>query len=352
MPLVAYNDLPTFQRLKEEGRTVLSAQRAQTQEIRQMHIGLLNMMPDSALQATERQFFRLVGESNQIAQLYVHPFTLPEISRDADTTAYIKQHYTTFEALKAEGLDALIITGANIANPDLTQAPFWEPLQEIMGWAWDNVTSTLCSCLATHAVMQFRYHERRQPLGKKLWGVYGHRVLNRTHPLVRGVNTVFNVPHSRFNAISQEQFERAGLQVLANSPEAGAHIAVSPDGFRLICFQGHPEYDTISLYKEYTREVGRYVAGERKIYPPVPVRYFSKPLQKSFGAYKAALQNGERPAPPFDDTMMREALENSWRDSARSIIANWIGLVYQTTHVERAKQFMDGINPMNPLKGL
>ncbi len=336
MPLVAYNDLPSFERLREEGRTVLAPGRAQTQEIRELHIGLLNMMPDKALEATERQFLRLIGESNQIAQFYVHPFTLPQLERGAEAKAYIEQYYTSFEKLKEGGLDALIITGANVSQPDLTQEAFWEPLQEVMAWAWDNVTSTICSCLATHAVMEFKYGQKREARGEKLWGVYKHRVLDRSHPLVKSMNTVFDVPHSRFNRITTTQFAEAGMKVLASGDDAGVHMAVSPDGFRLLCFQGHPEYDTISLHKEYKRELCRFDSGELDTKPPYPEHYYNDTLKDKIKA-------------DMNDCDFENLLENTWRDSARTIIANWIGQVYQTTNVDRRKQFMDGIDPDNPL---
>jgi homoserine O-succinyltransferase len=351
MPLVAYKDLPSFERLRAEGRTVLSPERALSQEIRELHVGLLNMMPDGALEATERQFFRLVGESNQIAQFYVHPFTLPELERGAQAQAHIDAHYETFEQIKANGLDALIITGANASDPDLTKAPFWEPLQEVVDWAWENVTSSLCSCLATHAVMQFKYGQARSPLKKKLWGVYKHRVLDRDHPLMRGVNTVFDAPHSRHNQITRRQFETAGLKVLSVSRNDDTHIAVSPDGFRHVLFQGHPEYDTISLYKEYKREALRFAAKERRAYPPFPESYMGEDMQKLMKTIRHSIKRGQTDW-PLTDADVRLMIDNSWRDSARSIVANWIGLVYQLTNVERAKPFMDGVDPDDPLAGV
>lgn len=343
MPLVAYKNLPTFSRLQAEGRTVLDTKRAQHQDIREMHIGLLNMMPDAALEATERQFFRLIGESNQIAQIFVHPFTLPEIKRSADTQSYIKKYYESFEDIKKQGLDALVITGANISQPDLEKEPFWQPLQNVMDWAWDNVSSTLCSCLATHAVMQFKYGQKRSPLpGGKLWGVYRHRVCARTHPLVKHMNTVFDAPHSRHNTISRAQFEDSGLHILAASQQAGVHIAVSPDGFRLICFQGHPEYDTVSLMKEYWRDLALYEEGKLEQPPPYPEHYLSEEA--------LAVLEGHTGAPDEDlKKRVGDMLENTWRDSARSIMASWIGLVYQTTNMDRTQQFMDGIDPNDPL---
>ena len=247
MPIVAHNDLPAFDRLRAEGQNILESDRALHQDIRELHIGLLNMMPDSALAATERQFFRLVGQSNQIAQFYVHPFSLAGLERSADARAHIERWYEPFERIREQGLDGLIITGANVAGRNLADEPFWEPLIEVVDWAYENVTSTLCSCLATHAVMQFRYGQTRQPLPAKRWGVYSHRVVDRHHPLVSSVNTLFDVPHSRFNEVSRAQFDAVGARVLVESDVAGVHLAVSPDGLRQVMFQGHPEYDIVSL---------------------------------------------------------------------------------------------------------
>ncbi len=283
MPIVAHNDLPTFARLREEGQQILDPDRALQQDIRELHIGLLNMMPDAALTATERQFFRLVGQSNQIAQFYVHPFTLGALARGPETRAYIQRYYESFEKIREEGLDALIITGANVTGPDLSNEPFWEPLIEVVGWAYDKVCSTLCSCLATHAVMQFRYHRIRQPLPVKCWGVYAHHVVDRTHPLVSDVNTRFDVPHSRFNDISREQFDGAGLHVLTESDDAGVHLAVSADGFRQVFFQGHPEYDMISLLKEYKREVKQLRRGYADGLPARPGTLFWCPILRHSG---------------------------------------------------------------------
>lgn len=125
MPIVAHSDLPTFIRMMREGENVLSQERAEKQDIRELHIGLLNMMPDAALEATERQFFRLIGACNRIAQFYVHPFSFPEIQRSDSAKAYIDQYYEKFEDLQKLGLDALIISGANPQTDDLTQEPFW-----------------------------------------------------------------------------------------------------------------------------------------------------------------------------------------------------------------------------------
>ncbi|MEJ2609511.1 MAG: homoserine O-succinyltransferase [Candidatus Thiodiazotropha sp.] len=352
MPLVAHTELPTFKRLSEEGQNILSPDRATQQYIRELHIGLLNMMPDAAIEATERQFFRLVGEANPIAQFFIHPFTLDVLPRGEKARAHIDAYYESFEEIKEAGLDALIITGANVSHPNLAQEDFWKPLTEVVDWAYENVTSVLCSCLATHAVVQSHHGQKRIHMEDKLWGVYSHRVIDSEHPLVNDVNTRFDVPHSRYNQITRDQFEQAGLKVLVESEAAGVHLAVSRDGLRVVYFQGHPEYDTISLLKEYKREVNLYIMGKRSDYPPFPENYFSRRSQAIFDEYRERLEQsilkGEA-KPEFPEFLVTKTLDNTWHDTAAAVIGNWIGLVYQVTHQMRKLPFMDGIDPNDPL---
>jgi len=352
MPLVAHNQLPAFNRLRGEGIKVLAPDAATHQDIRELHIGLLNMMPDAALAATERQFFRLVGESNPIAQFYVHPFTLNELPRSDKAQAHIDEYYETFEQIKEQGLDALIITGANVIGPDLSEQPFWKPLIEVADWAHENVTSTLCSCLATHAVLEFRYGQKRVPQPEKKWGVFPHKVINQLHPLATDINTRFDVPHSRWNDVSFEQFNSTGLHVLAVGDDGCVHLATSEDGFRTVFFQGHPEYDTISLLKEYKREVLLYVEGVREDYPPFPENYFGVQTSAILREYKSRLLtaiNNNSDVPEFPEDLVVHQLDNTWHDTAGEVVSNWIGLVYQLTHADRKKPFMDEIDINNPL---
>jgi homoserine O-succinyltransferase len=353
MPIVAHNELPTLQRLRAAGsNVVLPAERAAHQDIRELHVGLLNMMPDAALEATERQFFRLVGESNPIAQFYVHPFTLAQIPRGDKAAAHIARYYESFDDLRAQGLDALIITGANVNGEDLSKEPFWQPLGEVIDWAWANVTTTLLSCLATHAVLHFRYGQARVKQPSKRWGVFSHRVVDARHPLVADVNTRFDVPHSRWNDISRAQFEAAGLRVLVDSEEVGVHLATSHDGLRMVFFQGHPEYDTISLLKEYKRDALLYAQGRLRDYPPFPAHYLRPREQAILLEWRdhllAATARGE-PAPAFPEHLVAPHLDNTWHDTAEAVIGNWLGCMYQVTHHERARPFMDGIDANDPL---
>ena len=352
MPLVAHMPLPTFDRLQERGEQILSLDDALRQDIRELHIGFLNMMPDAALKVTEQQFMRLIGSSNQIAQFFIYPFTIPGLPRSPEIQNYIDQYYKPFEQLKEDGLDALIITGANVANPALDQELFWAPLQEIIDWATVNVTSVLSSCLATHAIVKALHHIERRPLPRKRWGVYTHRVTQTEHPLLRDINTRFDVPHSRNNDVARAQLEAAGFEILVHSDEGGVHMAVSPDQFRIVYLQGHPEYDRNSLLKEYKREVLRYINGERDEYPPHPENYFSPEALAIVDGYRQMTLTSQKqglPIPPFPEQQIEPYLDNTWRDTGKSVFNNWLGLVYQLTHVDRKIPFVDGIDPADPL---
>lgn len=356
MPLVSHFSLPTFQELRDRGHQVLDLNQARCQDIRELHVGFLNMMPDAAFQVTERQYFKMIGACNQIVQFYVHPFTIPGLARDSATSEYISAYYSEFSKIQREGLDALIITGANVTEPDLSLEPFWQALKDVVEWAGESVTSVLCSCLASHAIVEMLYGVKRIGLKQKRWGVFEHthRDRRREHPLLRDVNTKFDIPHSRWNTLELEALEAAGLKVLIVSQEQDVHLATSPDGFRFIFSQGHPEYDINSLLKEYKREVFRFAAGERDTYPPYPENYFDKTCEEFADDIERlageATQRGEPlPDGDFPEQKFERRLDNTWGDSGKAVFNNWLGLVYQLTHVDRKKPFLNGIDPNDPL---
>lgn len=353
MPLVAHNDLPTFSRLRARGYEVLSLQRAREQDIRELHIGFLNMMPDAALTATEQQFIKLVGGCNKIAQFYVYPFSIPQLDRGPEALEHISQHYFEFADLASAGLDALIITGTNISNPALNEEAFWEPLIDIVRWAENNVASILCSCLATHALVKHLHGIDRQPLPQKQWGVYSHRISQPDHPLMSDINTRFDAPHSRYNTVTGSQLEEAGLTVLVESADVGVHLAVSPDQFRIIYFQGHPEYDAVSLLKEYKREILRYLDGELEVAPAFPENYFSAEaiaITNQYVQSAEAAMREESALPEFPEIELAQHVDNTWTDTGKAIVNNWLGLVYQLTNHERNVQFMQDVDPNDPLQ--
>ena len=352
MPLVAHSELPSFDRLRATGLEVLTLERARRQDIRELHVGLLNMMPDAALEATERQFMRLVGSCNRIAQIYVHPFSVDAGTRSLRARDYLERHYESFDAVRAAGLDALIISGANPALPEMEDEPFWDPLVEVMEWAAEHVCSVVCSCLATHAYLKY-FHgiARRRCLPDKRWGVYEHRNFG-SHPLLVNLNTRFDAPHSHVYEVTRADVEPAGVQVLSESEDAGIHLAVSADGFRFVFFQGHPEYDRVSLAKEYKREVARFTAGERATYPPYPDHYFAASARAVLDRHRErvveAMARGA-PPPEFPDAEIEPQLDNTWTDTGKAMFNNWLGLVYQLTDADRRIPFMTGLNPNDPL---
>ncbi len=352
MPLVAHSDLPSFARLRAEGEDILDADRARHQDIRELHIGLLNMMPDTAVEATERQFLRLLGECNRIAQFYVHPFTVRGMQREGAAAEHVERYYERFEDVRRDGLDALIITGANPREPDITRESFWDGMMEVMDWAREQVCSTIMSCLATHAALK-RYHGvDRRALGFKRWGVYSHRVVEPTHPLVNDINTRFDTCHSRFNDVPGDIMRATGSHVLVESEECGVLLATSPDGLRFIYLQGHPEYDRVSLLKEYKREIANYTGGLRNDYPPFPDNYFPAAARQTLLRYREQVvrefENGRAP-PPFPEEQVLSSVDNTWTDTGKAIFNNWMGLVYQLTSRERGVPFMEGVDPDDPL---
>ncbi|MBT6276406.1 MAG: homoserine O-succinyltransferase [Chromatiales bacterium] len=352
MPLIANSDLPTFNRLADEGLDVLSLDRAHSQDIRELHIGLLNMMPDAALQATERQFLRLVTSCNRIAQFYVHPISVPGLERQGEVGEYVAQFYEEPDAVLSAGLDALIISGANPVHADIREEPYWDALYDIMQWANDNVTSTMCSCLATHAHIAQTHGVERTPLRDKQWGVYSHRVLDANHPLTANINTRFDAPHSRWNDVPRTDLESVGIRVLAESEEAGVQLATSRDGVRWVYFQGHPEYDVQSLLKEYKREVNRYIDGVHATFPPRPEHYFTPAAGELLATYQAEAEAAKAKGtdgPSFPEAAIDATLENTWTDTGKALFNNWLGMVYQLTGARRDQPFMPGIDPNAPL---
>ena len=352
MPIVANTGLPSFERFRREGGDLLSLERAGAQDIREMHIGLMNNMPDAALEPTERQFLRLLGGCNRIAQFHVYPFSPPEVSRGPEARAHIEKYYFDFAQLQEAGLDALIVTGANPVCDQISDEEFWNPMCEVLDWAVEHVTSTLCACLATHAAFLHFHRIERQPLPAKRWGVFAHRVVME-HPLVRGINTRFDVPHSRWNDISARAMTGVDQLVLIESPDAGVHLATSADGMRLVFFQGHPEYDSFSLLKEYKREVNRFLAGELDAYPLFPDNYFTEDAYPVLDSYRreaelARQQGINARAFPEKDV----PVDNTWGDTGKIVFNNWLGAVYQLTDRDRRKPFMPGVDPEDPLASI
>ncbi len=350
MPIVAHNNNPSLQRISKEGMEVISIDRAKHQDIRVLHIGFLNMMPDAAFLATERQFFRLIGASTKIVQLYIHPIKLKGISRNTVITEHIKQYYESLEFIREQGLDALIVTGANPQKANIVDEKYWEYASELFDWAQQNVASIFFSCLSTHAILQSEYSIIRKPLPEKLWGVYKQQVINKYHPLVSSINDKFDMPHSRNNTVLEKDFLDKKLQILVSSKDSSVSLATSEDGIKKVFCQGHPEYDSLSLFKEYKREVQNFVNKIRKDYPGFPENYFDDEAKTILNNFKEKLLLGKSNIDDFPQKKIEQRISNTWRDTSKAIFGNWLGVVYQITNVDRRKQFMQGIDSKSPLK--
>lgn len=320
MPLVAHSALPAFAEIAAEGAPTIPRRQGKRLTIK---IGLLNLMPDAALRATDRQWARLLADP--AIDTIVYPFTVAAEGRGARARAYIARHYSTFAELQDQDLDALVITGANPARAELSDEKFWPGLVEVLDWAESETKSVLCSCLATHAVLEHRFGVKRTRLPQKLWGWFSHEPTGE-HPLVSGFGSGVVVPHSRWYDIDAARFSKAGVSVLATSETAGTLIAVSEDEFYLF-LQGHIEYDVVSLAKEYQRELDRYLAGETDDLPPYPVGYFPSGALVALEQQRAevrAARSAESSPPAVKTEQFVETVPTLWAPAARSIIGNWL----------------------------
>ena len=327
MPLVQHNSLPSIDRIAQEGGAVCTPDQCDA-DLPSLRVGFLNMMPDKALLATERQFLRLLASHEQLNGYFL-PFTIAGIEREDDALQHVQRYYQSFEQIQQENLDALIITGANVTQAVLAQESFWQPLEQVLRWAQVAVQSTLCSCLATHAAAKVFYQLDRHHLGAKCWGVFAHEVVSPAHPLVAGVATEFDMCHSRFNDISQQQFAQVGVETLVQSASAGVQLA-SDAGMRMVFFQGHPEYDDISLLKEYKREIIAYLNQQREQYTPLPEAYFDEDSQRWLQTYKEAVLAQARSISlieSFPDEALAARVNHSWRQPALQIFHNWLGCI-------------------------
>ncbi len=332
MPLVQHNNLPSIERVRTEGVDVCASGELDT-SLASIKIGFLNMMPDAAISATERQFLRLVGANDNV-NCFFYPFTIQGVERSAQAQTYIDEYYVDFATLKTHDVDALIITGANVSQPVLQNELFWPQLVEVLTWAKNNIRSTLCSCLATHAAVKVFYDIDRQHLGEKCWGVFKHQVVSQQHLLVDRVQKQIDMCHSRFNDIPEELLVKHNIDTLINSSQVGVQLAAERD-MSIVYFQGHPEYDDISLLKEYKREIMRYIFGELESYPPVPVNYFDQNAMKFISDYKTLLEQTQLDQladkrsllEDFPEQELRQYIGNPWKNSSATIFSNWIDFV-------------------------
>ncbi len=297
MPIKIPNELPATQILEDENIFVMTEKRAITQDIRPLHILMLNLMPTKIV--TETQISRLLGNS----PLQVELELLQTATHKSKHTSaeHMIAFYKTFDEVKHRNFDGMIITGAPVENMPFEDVEYWQELTEIMEWTKTHVTSTLHICWGAQAALYYHYGIPKYPLEKKLFGVFEHTVDYKKSILFRGFDDVFMAPHSRHTTVCREDIEAVEeLRVLASSEKAGVYVVATPKG-RRIFVTGHSEYDADTLAKEYFRDKNAGLPID------IPENYF----------------------PGNDDT---KAPLVSWRSHANLLFSNWLNyFVYQTT---------------------
>jgi homoserine O-succinyltransferase len=222
-------------------------------------------------------------------------------------------------------LDGLIVTGSEPRAPLLADEPYWASLTELVDWAEANTISTIWSCLAAHAAALYLDGVQRRPFGSKLSGVFGCRS-SGSHPLLAGMPDSWCVPHSRYNDLPAQALSDRGYQVLSVSDQAGADIFIKQRSSLFVFLQGHPEYDRFALFREYRRDVTRFLAGERDTYPEMPLGYFDDLAAAELTAFRqTALQNRRRETLEcFPNDASASNLMHGWHEAAVRIFANWV----------------------------
>jgi homoserine O-succinyltransferase/O-acetyltransferase len=258
-------------------------------------IGLVNNMPDPALQATERQFMQLLKAAAGNNRIHLHCFSLPSVKRSQPTRRLIDSQYTDIADLDRLQIDGLIVTGAEPNAATLPEEPFWQDLTGIIDWAKTNTRSTIWSCLAAHAAVLHLDGIERRRLDAKCSGVFDCAKVT-DHWLTQDVPSPLKVSHSRVNALQESELVARGYQLLTRSPEAGADIFARQLGSQFIFFQGHPEYDALSLQREYLRDITRFIARERDSYPAFPTGYFNTETEIKLASFQK-LASAERKLP-------------------------------------------------------
>ena len=302
MPIKIPNELPATKTLTEENIFVMTETRAMTQDIRPLRILLLNLMPTKI--DTETQLSRLLGNT----PLQVELTLMHTSSHQSKNTSqeHLLAFYTTFDQIRENNYDGMIITGAPVEHLAFEEVEYWKELCEIMEWSRTHVHSTFHICWGAQAGLYYHFGIDKKPLDKKMFGIFPHVADYKKSILFRGFDDEFFVPHSRHTTIDREAIERtSGLKILASSPIAGVFAIATKNG-RQIFITGHPEYDAGTLKKEYLRDV----AAGKPI--EIPYHYF-----------------------PNDDPS-REPMV-TWRSHANLLYSNWLNyFVYQTTpyHLE------------------
>ena len=290
-----------------------------------LEIGLVNSMPDAALEATERQFIELIDAAAQDIPVRLRFFSLPDVPRTARGQQHVSKSYLGIGDLWDGRLDALIVTGTEPRAPELSAEPYWPALAELIDWAEHNTISTIWSCLAAHAAVLQLDGVERHALADKCFGIFDCAKVGQ-HPLMEGVPASIAVPHSRWNGLRESELALRGYDILTRSARAGVDSFAKQGRSLFVFFQGHPEYDAASLLGEYRRDVGRFLRGEREAFPAMPKNYFDAATAGLLAAFRAhaRMDRREELLADFPLAAAERSLTTVWRLSAARIYRNWL----------------------------
>jgi homoserine O-succinyltransferase len=305
-------------------------------------IGLLNNMPDAAFKATERQFASLLGAaSGDDIKVHLLLYVLPEIPRK-ELSANDARKYSSAKTLGDARLDGLIVTGREPMMQDLRQECYWGSFTEVLEWAKGNTYSTVWSCLAAHAAVLHMDGISRHRNGKKHSGVLECERVSE-HRLTANTPSRFYVPHSRYNGVAEDDLAASGYRVLARAADAGVDTFVKEVKSLFVFLQGHPEYESDTLLREYRRDVERYLRHESNTYPSIPRAYFDSSTEETLTALgeQALLSRSEELMASFDLAISEKNIENTWRRPAVSLYRNWLEYLEARKHANpRANEAM------------
>ena len=305
---------------------------ARTKAVQQVRngvvVGLVNNMPDAALESTEAQFSSLLRAAAGPRPVQLRLTSFPELPRGGDARAHIARSYWPLETLLAERPEALIVTGTEPIAPRLADEPYWPRLTALLDWADRHAVASIWSCLAAHAAVEHFDGIRRRRLAEKRSGVYFHSLLEG-HALLEGVTAPLPMPHSRWNELPVESLRAAAYTVLSFSPDTGADAFVRHERSLMLFFQGHPEYEDTTLLKEYRRDVGRYLNAQQAHYPTLPRGYLRADAVALLEAFKerALAQRAPEMLGQFPFAAAAASLTCSWRPAAVAIYGNWLAFI-------------------------
>ena len=288
-------------------------------------LGLVNLMPDAALRATERQYRDLLSQASGGRPVRLRVFSLPQVPRGEAGRTYVALSYEDIGQLWHAELDGLIVTGAEPRARALEDEPFWPGLARLTDWAETHTLSTVWSCLAAQAAVLRLHGIVRRPFGWKLSGVFPCRKA-ADHALTAGLPPCWRVPQTRFNDLPEQALASHGYRVISRMPDVGADMFVREGRSLFVFLQGHPEYQALSLLREYRRDVARYLAGERDTYPDPMQGYFDGRTEGALAALRTEALRTRDPAliERLPDAFAGWTPAHDWHGPAVQLYTNWL----------------------------